>query len=117
MESAVRDIAIKSVLGGIMIALILTMARLRLYLISGLLVTVPAISLYTFWWIGHQHGAAAMRTAIHAALWGAFPWILYLLVAYALARRVPTWTALLCGVAAYLVANTAVYFLLLRGRI
>lgn len=100
-----------------MIALILTLARLRMYLLSGLLVTVPAISLYTFWWIGRAHGAGAMRTAIHAALWGAFPWILYLLVAYLLARRLATWVALLAGVGAYLLSNAVVYVLLLRGRI
>jgi uncharacterized membrane protein (GlpM family) len=112
MEATLRDIIIKSILGGLMIALILTLARLRQYVIAGLLVSVPTISLYTFWWIGKDQGAEAMRVAIRAALCGAGPWALYLLVAYLLAPRLPAWAALGAGVVAYLSANAVVWLFL-----
>ena len=115
MDAAVRDIIVRSVLGGLLIALVLSLARMKLYVVSGLLVSVPAVSLYTFWWIGHERGAPAMRTAVHAALWSAIPWALYLLVSYLLAARLPIWLALISGVATYLLTNGIVW-LLLQGR-
>jgi uncharacterized membrane protein (GlpM family) len=114
MDAAVRDILVKSVLGGLIIALVLTLARFRLYVLSGLLVSVPAVSLYTFWWIGREHGTEKMRVAIHAALWSAIPWALYLLVAYLLAGRVSNWLALGAGVLTYLAANSLVWLMLHR---
>jgi len=114
MDAAMRDILVKSVLGGVLIALVLTLARLRLYVLSGLLVSLPAISLYTFWWIGKEHGPAKMRVSVFAALWSAIPWALYLLVAYLLAGRVPTWLALGAGVLTYLATNGVVWLLLQR---
>ena len=113
MDPAVRDVLVKSALGGLMIALLLSLARLRLYVLSGLLVSLPAVSLYTFWWIGREHGPEKMRVSIHAALWSAVPWALYLLVAYCLTGRVPNWAALGAGVSTYLGA-TGLLWLALR---
>lgn len=112
MDAAVRDIAIKSILGGLMIALVLSLAKLKQFQLAGLLVSIPTISLYTFWWIGKEYGAGKMRVSIHAALWSALPWALYLLVAYLLAGRYPTWIALAGGVVTYLVTNSALLLLL-----
>ncbi len=95
-----------------MIALLLSLARFRFYFISGLLVSVPTVSLYTFWWISKQQGAEAMRVTLRGAMLGAGPWVLYLLVAYLLAPRVPPWAALFAGVATYLVTNSLVWLLL-----
>lgn len=114
MEAPLREILVKSLLGGLIIALVLTLAKLQRYVLAGLLVSVPAVSLYTFWWIGREHGAEKMRVSLHAALWSALPWALYLLVAYLLAGRVPNWLALGAGVLTYLAANTVVYFALQR---
>ena len=114
MDAPFRDIAVKSLLGGVMIALILTLARYRQHVIAGLLVSVPTISLYTFWWISKDQGTEAMRVAIRAAMLGAGPWALYLLVAYLLAPRLPSWAALGAGVAAYLSANCVIWLFLRR---
>ncbi len=114
MDASFRDIVVKSLLGGMMIALILSLARLRLYVIAGLLVSVPTISLYTFWWISKDQGTDAMRVAIRSAMYGAGPWALYLLVAYLLSPRLPTWAALGAGVAAYLLANLVIWTILRR---
>ena len=114
MDTAFRDILLKSVIGGVMIALLLSLARFKMYILAGLLVSLPAVSLYTFWFIGQDQGAEAMRTSIHAAIFGAGPWVLYLLTAYLLAARLPTWAALLSGVAVYLFANSMVWILLRR---
>lgn len=114
MDAAVRDILVKSVLGGLMIALILTLAKFRQHTLAGLLVSLPAVSLYTFWWIGKEHGPEKMQLAVRAALWSALPWALYLLVAHTLASRTSTSLALLAGMVAYLATNSLVYYLLQR---
>ena len=46
--SGYLDILGKSLLGGLLIAILLTLARLRHYVITGLLVSIPAVSLYTW---------------------------------------------------------------------
>jgi len=109
------DILIKAFLGGLLIAVLLTLARRGQYLITGLLISVPAVSLYTWWWIGREEGAEALRAALRAAMWSAVPWVMYLLVVYLLAGRLPLWLSLGCGVAAYLAA-TALFYLLLSAR-
>lgn len=114
MDAAFRDILVKSVLGGVTIALILTLAKFRQHLLAGLLVSVPLVSLYTFWWIGKEHGTGKMQVAVRAALWSALPWALYLLVAHALAGRTSTSLALLAGMVTYLAANSLVYLFLQR---
>jgi uncharacterized membrane protein (GlpM family) len=97
------DIAIKAVLGGALIALLLSLARRGHYLLTGLLVSVPAVSLYTWWWIGQEHGPQALRVAVRAAMWSAIPWVVYLAVVHALTGRFPLWLTLVFGVATYLV--------------
>lgn len=114
MDTALRDILVKSLLGGLMIALILTLARFRQYTLAGLLVSLPAVSLYTFWWIGKEHGPEKMQLAVRAALCGALPWALYLWVAHTLASRTSTSLALLAGMVTYLATNSLVYYLLQR---
>lgn len=109
------DIAIKAVLGGVLIAVLLVLARLGHYLITGLLVSVPAVSLYTWWCVGHDSGPVALRVAVRAAMWSAIPWVIYLGVVYALVGRAPLWAALASGVAAYLVV-AAVFLLVMQAR-
>jgi len=116
MDWAIRDILIKSLLGGLIIALLLSLARLRLFTEVGILITVPTISLYTFWMIGAQFGSAKMRQCVYAGIWSAFPWIAYLIVVYLLAGRMPVWKTLGAGVLVYLVLNSCVW-LALRGRL
>ncbi len=96
------DILIKAVIGGAMIALLLFLARLGRYVTTGLLVSVPALSLYVWWWIGREHGAQALRISVKAAMWSAIPWVVYLGVVYLLAGRLPLWSALAAGVLAWL---------------
>ncbi len=115
MEPAVRDIIIKSALGGVVIALLLSLGRLKQFTAVGVLITVPTISLYTFWMIGTQYGADKMRQSVYAGIWSAFPWMIYLLVVYLLAGRVPVWKALAGGVLTYLILNFGVW-LTLRGH-
>lgn len=67
------DILVKATLGGVMIAALLSLARLRQYVITGLLVSIPAVSLYTWWWLGREHGAASLRVSVRAAMWSASP--------------------------------------------
>lgn len=97
------DIVVKAALGGVLIAAILLVARGREYTISGLLVSVPAISLYTWWWINAEHGSAAVKEAVRAAMWGAIPWVAYLGLVYLLAGRLPMWMALALGVLSWFV--------------
>ena len=104
------DIVVKSAMGGLLIALLLSLARLRQYVITGLLVSVPAVSLYTWWWIGREHGADALRLSVRAAMWSAIPWVIYLGVVHLLAGRVPLWVALVAGVLAWLVLAAAFAF-------
>jgi membrane protein GlpM len=106
------DILVKSALGGLLIALLLSLARLRQYVITGLLVSIPAVSLYTWWWIGREHGAPALRLSVRAAMWSAIPWVIYLGVVYLLAGRVPLWLALSAGVLAWLIIAAAFAFAL-----
>lgn len=106
------DILVKSAVGGLLIALLLSLARLRQYVITGLLVSIPAVSLYTWWWIGREHGAETLRTSVRAAMWSAIPWVIYLGVVYLLAGRVPLWLALSAGVLAWLVIAAAFAFAL-----
>jgi uncharacterized membrane protein (GlpM family) len=107
------DVVVKAVLGGALIAALLTLARLRQYVITGLLVSIPLVSLYTWWLIGREHGAAALRVSVRAAMWSAIPWVIYLAVVYALAGRAPLWTALGAGVLAWLV-TAAVFAVVLH---
>jgi uncharacterized membrane protein (GlpM family) len=109
------DIVVKAALGGAMIALLLSLARLRQYVITGLLVSVPAVSLYTWWWVGKEHGAESLRVSVRAAMWSAIPWVTYLAVVYALIGRAPLWLALAAGVLAWLVIAAAFAFVL-QGR-
>ena len=109
------DILAKAGLGGILIAVILLFARGRQYVISGLLVSVPAVSLYTWWWINAQAGPAAVKEGVRAAMWSAVPWVAYLGVVYLLAGRVPMWAALGLGVLTWFVLFL-VFTTLLRGH-
>jgi uncharacterized membrane protein (GlpM family) len=109
------DIVVKAILGGAVIAVLLTLARLRQYVITGLLVSVPFVSLYTWWWIGREHGSNMLRVSVRAAMWSAIPWVIYLAVVHALAGRVPLWLALAAGVAAWLVIAT-VFAIVLQNR-
>ena len=109
------DIVVKAALGGVLIALLLSLARLRQYVITGLLVSIPAVSLYTWWWIGKEHGAPSLRISVRAAMWSAIPWVAYLAVVYLLAGRAPLWLALAAGVIAWLVIAAA-FALALQGR-
>ena len=115
MDAAVRDIIIKALLGGVVIALLLSLGRMKCFTEVGVLITVPTISLYTFWMIGTQYGADKMRQSVHAGIWSAIPWVIYLIVVYLLAGRVPVWKALGGGVLTYLVLNLGVWLLLRRG--
>jgi len=109
------DILVKAVLGGAMIALLLSLARMGRYVITGLLVSVPAVSLYTWWWVGREHGVEALRVSLRAAMWSAIPWVIYLGVVYGLVRRLPLWAALACGVGAYL-AMAGLFAVVLQAR-
>ena len=91
------DIAIKAAIGGLLIAALLTLGRLRQYVVTGLLVSLPFISLYTWWWIGQEHGPASLRISVRAAMWSAIPWVAYLGVVYLLVGRVSLWVALAAG--------------------
>ena len=108
------DIALKSLMGAAIIALLLSLARLKQYVITGLIVSVPAVSLYTWWWLGREHGADMLRTSVRAAMWSSIPWVLYLGVVYTLAGRVPLWVALICGVLAWLVVTAMFAYALQR---
>jgi membrane protein GlpM len=109
------EILVKSALGGLLIALLLSFARRGNYIVTGLLVSVPAISLYTWWWVGREEGSQALRTAVRAAMWSAIPWVIYLFVVYLLAGRLPLWMALLCGVVSYLIF-AAIFLVVLEAR-
>lgn len=109
------DVAIKSLLGGALIAVMLLFARRGHYLITGLLVSVPAVSLYTWWCVGREQGTQALRVAVRSAMWGAIPWVLYLFVVYLLAGRLPLWLTLVCGVLTYL-AIASVFMLVMSAR-
>ncbi len=114
-SSGYLDIVAKSVLGGLLIALLLSLARLRHYVITGLLVSIPAVSLYTWWWIGREHGTSTLRISVRAAMWSAIPWVIYLGVVYLLAGRVPLWLALAAGVLAWLII-AVIFFVALQTR-
>jgi len=109
------DILLKAVLGGVLIGLLLTLARFRQYVITGLLISVPAISLYTWWWIGKEHGTDSLRVSVRAAMWSAIPWVAYLAVVYLLAGRVPLWLSLALGVLAWLII-AAIFAVVLHAR-
>jgi len=109
------DILVKALLGGILIGLLLTLARLRHYVITGLLVSVPAVSLYTWWWIGTEHGAESLRVSVRAAMWSAIPWVAYLAVVYLFAGKLPLWLTLALGVLAWLII-TAIFAVVLHAR-
>jgi len=109
------DIAIKAILGGALIALLLTLARRGHYVLAGLLVSVPAVSLYTWWWIGQEQGSQALRVAVRAAMWSAIPWVIYLAVVYALTGRAPLWLTLVLGVVTYLIV-AAIFLLVMESR-
>ena len=80
-----------------MIALLLTLARLRQRVLTGILVSMPVISLYTWWWVGTEQGTQALRTSLRAAMWSAAPWVAYLALVYLLVGRVPLWLGLGVG--------------------
>jgi len=109
------DIAVKSAVGAAIIALLLSLARLKQYVITGLIVSVPAVSLYTWWWVGREHGADMLRVSVRAAMWSSIPWVLYLGTVYLLAGRAPLWAALLSGVLVWL-AVAAAFAYALQGR-
>jgi uncharacterized membrane protein (GlpM family) len=109
------DILIKSALGGLLIAVLLMLARLGKHVITGLLISVPAISLYTWWWVGKSDGPEKLRISLRAAMWSAIPWVIYLAVVYALAGRVPLPLALAAGVLAWLVV-AALFAVILQAR-
>jgi membrane protein GlpM len=104
----------KAGLGGFMIAFILALARGRHFILSGLVVSMPAVSLYTWWWIGRGHGAESLQKAVHAAMWGAIPWVMYLGVVYLLAGRLPLWATLAAGVATWFLIS-GVFAIVLRA--
>lgn len=109
------DIAIKAVLGGLLIALLLSLARLGHYILTGLLVSVPVISLYTWWCIGREQGTEALRVSVRAAMWSAIPWVIYLGVVYVFAGRCPLWLSLVFGVVAYLIV-ASIFLLVMQAR-
>ena len=114
-QTSYLDIVAKSALGGLLIAALLSLARLRQYVIIGLLVSMPVISLYTWWWVGREHGAEALRTSVRAAMFSAIPWVTYLGIVYLLAGRAPLWLSLALGWAAWLVI-ALVFWMVLQGR-
>jgi len=109
------EIATRSALGGVLIAILLSLARLRQYVIVGLLVSMPIISLYTWWWVGSEHGTESLRVAVRAAMFSAIPWVAYLAVVYGLAGRVHLWVALASGWLAWL-ALALVFWAVLQAR-
>jgi uncharacterized membrane protein (GlpM family) len=114
-QAGYLDIVVKSALGGVLIAALLSLARLRQYVITGLLVSMPVISLYTWWWLGTEHGADSLRTALRAAMLSAIPWVAYLGVVYLLAGRMPLWLALASGWLVWLVI-AVVFWLVLQAN-
>jgi uncharacterized membrane protein (GlpM family) len=109
------DILLKSALGALLIAVLLILARLGRYVLTGLLVSVPAVSLYAWWWVGKEHGPDTLRISLRAAMWSAIPWVIYLAVVYALVGRVPLLLALAAGVVAWLIV-AALFAVVLQGR-
>jgi len=109
------DIAVKSGLGALLIAVLLLLARGRHYILSGLLVSMPVISIYTWWWIGAEHGVEPLHRAVHAAMWGAVPWLAYLGVVYLLAGRLPLWLSLAAGAVTWLIV-AFIFALILHAR-
>jgi membrane protein GlpM len=109
------DIVAKSLLGAALIAAMLLFARRGDYIITGLLVSVPAVSLYTWWCIGSEQGSQALRVAVRSAMWSAIPWVLYLFVVYLLADRLPLWLTLACGVLSYL-AIASIFMVIMSAR-
>ena len=114
-HAAYVGIIVKSVLGGLLIAALLSLARMRQYVITGLLVSMPVISLYTWWWVGAEQGAEPLRIAVRAAMFSAIPWVAYLGVVYMLAGRAPLWLGLSAGWLAWLVISGIVWAML-QGR-
>jgi uncharacterized membrane protein (GlpM family) len=115
MSAGYTDILIKSALRGLLIAVLLVLARLGKHVITGLLISVPAISLYTWWWVGKSDGPEKLRISLRAAMWSAIPWVIYLAVVYALVGRVPLLLALAAGVVAWLIV-VALFAVVLQGR-
>lgn len=109
------DIVAKALAGAAIIALVLALARGRHYVLAGLLVSVPAVSLYTWWWIGSEHGPIALRQSVHAAIWSAVPWLAYLCVVYLTAGRLPLWLSLALGFLTWLIC-AGVFSILLHAR-
>jgi len=109
------DVLAKAGIFGVVMAMILAVARGGRYTVSGLLVSVPAVSLYTWWWINAQAGPAAVKAAVRAAMWSAVPWVAYLAVVHLLAGRVPMWAALGLGVLTWF-GLFLVFATVLRGR-
>ncbi len=114
-SSAYLDIAIKATLGGVIIAILLSLARMRQHVLTGLLVSMPVISLYTWWWIGTEQGPGPLRTTLRAAILSAIPWTAYLAVVYLLAGRAPLWVALASGWLAWLIIAIA-FWAVLQAR-
>jgi uncharacterized membrane protein (GlpM family) len=109
------DIVAKALAGAAIIAVLLALARGRHYVLAGLLVSIPAISLYTWWWIGTEHGPRALKQSVHAAIWSAVPWVAYLCVVYLTAGRAPLWLSLTLGFCTWLVC-AVVFAALLHAR-
>jgi len=109
------DIAIKAALGGVLIAVLLSLARMRQHVITGLLVSMPVISLYAWWWIGTEQGAESLRVTVRAAIFSAIPWVAYLAVVYLLAGRAPLWLVLATGWFAWF-AIALVFYAVLQAR-
>lgn len=62
------DIAVKALGGGVLVGLVLLLARVSSERLAGLFVLFPVINLITFFFIGSEEGAETLRNVLKATL-------------------------------------------------
>ncbi|MFK2872054.1 GlpM family protein [Dyella lipolytica] len=100
------NLALKALIGALMVLLIGVLSRTRNYYIAGLLPLFPTFALMAHYIVGSERGVADLKATIVFGVWAMAPYLAYLISLYWLVDRLPLVPALLvalivwCGVAA-----------------
>lgn len=99
-------LAVKALLGALMVVLIGSLSRSRNYYIAGLVPLFPTFGLIAHWMIGTARPVRDLRETILFSMLGVAPYLAYLVAMYLLVIRVRLVTALATSTGIWIVVAT-----------
>ncbi|MCE1242714.1 GlpM family protein [Oryzomicrobium sp.] len=95
-------LALKALLGAVVVLLIALLAKTRNYYIAGLVPLFPTFALIAHYIVGSERGTADLKATVLFGLWAVLPYLGYLGSLYVLLDRLPLIPALGAATAVWL---------------